>query len=274
MPDHAELDELTPLVFDAHCHLHLDQSDAGEHEAQALVQRLKGCALMSLEQSDWGRVAALSQRATSTRALFGIHPWRAHMYAGRVDWVDQLREVLQSHAGSAIGEIGLDRQWRPPETGQVEYEAQREVFQVQLALAAELDLPVSIHCVQAQGDLYSELSAAPSLPPAIYLHAFGGAAGTVEQLIRARRFGRRLYFGFATCVNLRSPKGRAAIAQVPEDRLLVESDRSSALPAGRNERELHEMLTLYAEVKGWAGGAEMAAARTAQNAITFYRVID
>lgn len=186
--------------------------------------------------------------------------------------MSQLRETLISSPGSAVGEIGLDRQWRTPDTGAVEYQAQRDVFQRQLSLAAELQLPVSLHCVRAQGDLYRALYEAPQLPPTIYLHAFGGARGTVEQLVRSRRFGDRIYFGFATCINLKSPKTREVIDAVPPDRLVVESDRSSA---ARNDikAELSEMLRLYAEVKLWSS-VEEAARRTAENARRLYEPAD
>ena len=211
---------------------------------------------------------AVSSAHESVHPLLGIHPWLAHRYAGRVDWLHTLNSSLERGV-LGIGEIGLDKQWRTPDTGRVEYQAQREVFVAQLELAAARQLPVSIHCVRAQGDLYEALSALKRLPPAIYLHVFGGAAGTVEQLVRSKRFGGQIYFGFAACINLRAPKTREVIRAVPEDRLLLESDRSSAMPEGRVEGELLQMLTLYAEIKGWEG-VEEAARRTRQNAYRLY----
>ena len=90
--------------------------------------------------------------------------------------------------------------------------------------------------------------------------------------MRSRRFGDRIYFGFATCINLRSPKTREVIDAVPPDRLVVESDRSSA---ARNDikAELSEMLRLYAEIKSWSS-VEEAARRTAENARRLYEPAD
>ena len=84
----------------------------------------------------------------------------------------------------------------------------------------------------------------------------------------------RLYFGFAACINLRSPtlyspKTCAAIMAVPAERLVVESDRSSAAQQGQVEAELITTLSLYAELKGWSG-VEEAAERTALNAARLY----
>ena len=260
-------------IYDAHCHLHLAQNEDSQSSARELITTLGGVALMSTAPTDWEGVSALAKSSPRARCLFGIHPWFAHQYEPQGAWFASLRHTVQTTPQSAIGEIGLDKQWRPPELGYVCYEQQKEVFIAQLNLAAELSVPVSVHCVGAQGDLQALLTSAPRLPPAIYLHAFGGAQGTVEQLVRSKRYGERLYFGFASCVNLRSSKWRGAISAVPERRLLVESDRSDA-KTSPIAQELTQMLSLFAEVKGWRGGAVEAAHRTAQNARAFYAHAD
>lgn len=261
-------------IYDAHNHLHLKQTDPHLKSTSDLLKELRGAALMSTQPPDWQQAHDLALKHSNTRVLFGIHPWFAHLYAKQIDWIDTLRKRLLQTPSSAIGEIGLDKQWRPPELGWVDYESQLKVFKIQLALAAELSLPVSVHCVHAQGDLQNILASAPRLPPSIYLHAFGGARGTVEQLIKAKKYGDRLYFGFATCINLKSSKGKEAIQAVPADRLVVESDRSSAEIEGRIERELLEMLSIYAKLKHWHGGIEEAAIRTAENAHRLYAPAD
>lgn len=56
----------------------------------------------------------------------------------------------------------------------MQYDAQMYAFIKQMELATELGRPVSLHCVHAQGDLFDYCRAAEALPPAIYLHSFGG----------------------------------------------------------------------------------------------------
>ena len=177
--------------------------------------------------------------------------------------------MLIQMPSAAIGEIGLDRKWRTPDTKCVEIAAQIEVFQVQLQLAGGLGRAVSIHCVGAQGALYDALRSCDPLPPAIYLHAFGGAVGTAEQLLRDRRFGDRLYFGFAACVNLRSPKTKSVISAIPKERLVIESDRSHPKHV---QRELQEMLEVYREAKSrdWQS-LEAVAQQTTESALTLYQ---
>lgn len=87
----------------------------------------------------------------------GIHPWRAH--AASPGWLDRLETVLVQHArhrapGFLVGEIGLDKAARTPETGRCEYAAQKAVFAAQLQLAAKLGRPISVHCVKAAGTMY------------------------------------------------------------------------------------------------------------------------
>ena len=49
---------------------------------------------------------------------FGIHPWFAHSVQD--GWVERQRALLIAHPGSIVGEIGLDKAARTPETGKCE----------------------------------------------------------------------------------------------------------------------------------------------------------
>jgi TatD DNase family protein len=57
---------------------------------------------------------------------------------------------------SGVGEIGLDR-W----VEDYDWEAQQEMFRVQMEMAAERNLPVTIHCLQAWGKLLELLQKGP-----------------------------------------------------------------------------------------------------------------
>lgn len=255
-------------MFDAHAHYHLAEPP---EQVAALAANLQGVGLMATGDGDWDKATVASEAAPNARLMLGVHPWFAHRYEGpharaeHAGWLDDLRRRVTSRPGTCVGEIGLDRQWRTPDTGEVEFESQLAVFRAQLGLAAELQLPVCVHCVRAQGHLAEALAAAPALPPAIYMHAFGGTQGTLEQLSRSKKYGDRVYFGFAACVNLRSPKTPGVIAAVPDDRLLLESDREAC---GAVEAELAEMAGVYAAAKGWS--PEECVRRTTENAERFY----
>jgi TatD DNase family protein len=159
-------------------------------------------------------------------------------------YMQQLEAILQEHPRAAVGEIGLCKmaRWtrRFPDGKQAALQIQRRVFQQQLQLAATYQRPVTIHCVNQQGILLDVLKTQQaSLPPAMALHSFTGTAHHVQQLLKweaslsldPAQSAPLLYFGFShavnyvMCTSIKSVRmGKAAVAAVPADRLLAESD--------------------------------------------------
>ena len=268
----AEVGELMRTAVDSHCHLQLD--DGFDPASTASSLGLRGLALMATEEADWGPLleATESHRGSPTevRVGLGVHPWWAHQASGR--WLEELGERLARHPAATVGEIGLDKLWVPKDTGRgvVEYAAQLEVFKAQLALAAELGRPATVHCVRAFGDLADILRAAPALPPRIYLHSYGGTAEMAKSFWKMKNrgspVGDRFFFGFSSIINRRSPKTPAVIRSVPEDRLLLESDVSRVAAV---EAELRQSLELIATAKGWS--LERALGVCNRNSDAFFR---
>ncbi len=131
---------------------------------------------------------------------------------------------------SAVGEIGLDR-WKPD----LPYAGQEEIFLAQLQLAAERNLPVSIHCLQAWGRLHELLRDHPRPARGFVLHSFGGPA---EMIPAFAKLGA--YFSFpGYFLHERKLRQRETFKHVPPDRLLIETDApDQLLPA---EKILHPL---------------------------------
>jgi len=109
---------------------------------------------------------------------------------------------------------------------------QGEVFAAQLSLAAELNRPVSIHCVQAWGKLL-EILKATSLPSRGFL--LHGYAGPAEMLADFTALGAHYSFN----IQLVEPKHAARLENfrhIPADRLLVETDAPTKAPVGKANR--------------------------------------
>lgn len=255
-------------LFDAHSHVHLGEGVGGLEERVSM-------AVMGTRPQDWDAVEALAA-AHPGRVVpcFGVHPWYAHEVFGEESgggWVDDLRARLARHPRAAVGEIGLDGQWVPPGLDGVQSEAQRAVFETQLALAVELQRPVSMHCVKAYGEVFDSLrkQGSPAQVP-VYFHSFGGKEGMLDSLLKMKpggpASGGDIYFGFSAAVNLRSPKTRAVMAAVPDERILLESDLEG--PSADVQADLAQMLGVIAEAKGWS--EEEAARVTTANARRFY----
>jgi len=131
----------------------------------------------------------------------------------------------------ALGETGLDRHW-----DYSPFNVQQDFFDRHLRLAQQLDLPVVIHCREAEADLVPMLSEAVGTGPLrAVLHAFGGSIETAEQC-----FQMGLYVSFAGNVSWRNRKFdalRAVARAVPAERLLLETDSPYLVPEPKRGRE-------------------------------------
>ena len=209
-------------LFDAHNHL---QDDRFAGRAAELLSACAGVGVARMVvngayEADWPDVLALARAHPLVLPSFGYHPW----YLGErtPDWEKQLIACLDA-APSAVGEIGLDR-WKPD----LPYAGQEEVFLAQLRIAAERNLPVSIHCLQAWGRLHELLRDHPRPAVGFLLHSFGGPAEMIPALARlGARFSFPGYY-----LHPRKARQREAFRHVPPDRLLLETDApDQPLPA-------------------------------------------
>ena len=156
--------------YDAHNHLQDDRFAGRQNELLAACEK-SGIARMVVNgacESDWPQVLSLAQKNKIVLPSFGYHPW--YLHERTPDWPANLEKMLDQIPG-AVGEIGLDR-WKPG----LSYDGQEEVFLAQLQIAAERNLPVSIHCLQAWGRLLQLLQNNPPPARGFVLHSFGGSA--------------------------------------------------------------------------------------------------
>ena len=158
---------------------------------------------------------------------FGYHPWYIHERTA--DWLKSLVSFLDQ-VPSVVGEIGLDR-WKPG----LPYDDQEEVFLAQLQLAAERNLPVSIHCLQAWGRMFDLLKAGPRPERGFLLHSYGGPKEMVKPFTDlGAYFSLPGYYAHE-----RKERQRETFRHVPGERLLIETDApDQSLPTGRIRFEL------------------------------------
>jgi TatD DNase family protein len=144
-----------------------------------------------------------------------------------------------------------------------------------LALASDLNRPITIHCRGAWGRLLELLDHFSGTLPPVQIHCFGGSAEVAKELLRR---GAWLSFsGTLTRPNIR--KARDAVRQVPPDRLLLETDAPDLLPLNlpcAPEENLNEpsnlplILEKASEFRGEP--AETVADCTYRNAVDFFRI--
>jgi len=221
-------------LYDAHNHLH-DARLAPGREAVLAAVRQEGVVRMVVNgscEADWPDVLALARRHAEVIPSFGYHPW--YVQERSPDWQAALVRHLDA-VPSAVGEIGLDR-W----IKDYDLAAQEEVFGWQLRLAAERNLPVSIHCLQAWGRLLELLRAGPRPRCGFLLHSFGGPRELIAPLAElGAYFSLPGYFAHE-----RKGRQRESFRHVPPDRLLLETDApDQPLPAERVQYPLTDPAT-------------------------------
>jgi TatD DNase family protein len=200
--------------YDAHNHLQ-DERFAGRQGELLAACEKSGVARMVVNgacESDWPQVLQLARENKIVLPSFGYHPW--YLHERTPDWLKNLENFLDG-VPSAVGEIGLDR-WKPD----LPYEGQEEVFLAQLKIAAERNLPVSIHCLQAWGRMIELLQNNSRPARGFLLHSYGGP---MEMIPSFAKLGA--YFGFpGYFLQERKLKQRETFKAVPADRLLIETD--------------------------------------------------
>lgn len=142
-------------------------------------------------------------------ACAGIHPENLEGLAD--DYLDQLAKLLEHPRVVALGEIGLDYHWDIPR------DIQNRVFEEQLRLARELDVPVVIHDREAHGDVMELMR---RYKPKGLMHCY---SGSTEMLKEVMRLGMSISLGgTVTFKNARVPVEVAEAVSL--DRLLLETD--------------------------------------------------
>ncbi len=144
-------------------------------------------------------------------AAVGIHPHNARDYTS--DAAEKIRRWAGEKKVVAIGETGLDYHYDHSPR-----DVQREVFERQLALAMELDLPVIVHSREAKADTLRILSES-GISRGV-LHCFSGDMDMAERVM-----AMGLYISFTGTVTFKNAGRLQEIAAViPDEYLLVETD--------------------------------------------------
>lgn len=255
-------------LYDAHNHLQDERFGGRQDELLAGCEK-NGIVRMVVNgacESDWPKVLALARQSKIVLPSFGYHPW--HLHERTPEWRKNLGKLLHEIPG-AVGEIGLDR-WKPD----LPYEGQEEAFLAQLNIAAERNLPASIHCLKTWGRLHELLREHPRPACGFVLHSFGGPA---EMISVFARLGA--YFSFpGYFLHERKLRQREAFKHVPPDRLLIETDApdqplpeekilcSFTGPDGKPLNHPANLPAVYSGLAIWLGEpVESLAARVQEN---------
>ncbi len=218
-------------LIDTHCHLtfeplHEQIGEVLERSVAAGVSRWVTVGTDVEHSRDAVRVAASHAGVWATA---GIHPHEASRWHDSTE--SELRELCAEASVVAVGEIGLDFHYNFSPPAQ-----QEKVFEAQLRLAAEQQLPVVVHTREAFDRTLGILEAHLPGIPHVVLHCFSGNA---EQAERALSLGA--YLSFTGVVTFKNAHDIREAAQVtPLDRLMIETDSPYMSPEPMRKQRINE----------------------------------
>ncbi|WOO42128.1 TatD family hydrolase [Rubellicoccus peritrichatus] len=211
--------------YDAHLHLQderLKEVITGLSKVYE-EEHVAGVVVNGTRPEDWPAVLQLAVDYSFVIPSFGLHPW--YVNEAPADWqnalIHHLNEADKLNKPAGIGECGLDKWIRD-----YDLDAQKRAFLWQLELAAERDLPLSIHCLKAWGTLYDVLRDVHKPKCGFLLHSYGGPADMVDAFV-----DQGAYFSFSGYFAREDKSAKLeAFRKVPLERLLIETDAPDMSP--------------------------------------------
>jgi TatD DNase family protein len=221
-----------------------------------------GVVTIASDVADAGAALELARTMPGVWCTAGVHPHAAG--EALPDAIGRIRDLAREEEVVALGETGLDYHYDTSPRA-----VQRALFDAHLALGAELDLPVVVHAREADDDIAAALR---NMPPETrgVLHCFTGGERAFEEAMRSD-----WYVSFSGIASFKSFGAANLLREVPQDRLLVETDAPYLAPVPlrgrRNEpANLPHVVRAVAQLFGEADGD--VARRATRNAHRFYRI--
>lgn len=236
------------MLVDSHCHL----DTYAEEEIEAVVQRAIEAGVgrmvtigVRVEQA--AAVKALAERFPQVWGTVGVHPQNAG--EAPLPEVAELVALADHPRIVGIGESGLDYFY-----DKAPVDVQQEGFRRHIRACQATGLPLAIHARDADDDIAAILSeerAAGGAFPAL-LHCFSSTRALAEKVVADG--GYVSLSGILTFP--KSEELRSIVADLPEDRLLVETDSPYLAPVPRRGKRNEPALVAHtaavlAKVRGW-----------------------
>ena len=218
------------------CHIHLAQTDSWEPLSGTIFPV---CASAYTIQ-DYEKIEQIAThynvKQKKVCISFGIHPQKtdqALLYF--------LNELLRQNKLDAIGEIGFDFYNKEDEEN---VETQEYFWNEQLALAIEYQKPVIIHCRKALPKLFTYADKMKELPAVIF-HSWNGSLTEAESMLKK---GTNAFFSIGKQVLNNNKKVLIAAEDLPEDRLLTETDVPYQILKGEKESSAYDITRVYKKI--------------------------
>ncbi len=172
------------------------------------------------------------------RFACGVHPHYASNYCDEIE--ASLKDKLEDRRTSALGEVGLDYHYDFSPR-----DVQRSVFERQIEICKDYNLPIILHVREAFNDAYSIMKNAHFNESGVLLHCYTTEAKEIERWLEEDCF---VAFGGATTFK-KSDDIREALRLVPESQLLSETDAPFMAPEPFRSTECEPAHTVFVATK-------------------------
>lgn len=249
-------------LVDTHAHLDVVEFD---DDRAAVVQQARAAGVVhqvvpAIDATGWPGLRATCTAFEGVHAAYGLHP--VFLDRHEPSHLDALREWIARERPVAVGECGLDFF-----VDGLDRSRQQEVFDAQLRIAREFDLPVIVHARHAVDAVIASIRRIGGLRGVV--HSFGGSRQQAETLWRE---GFLLGIGGPVTYE-RASRLRALAADMPIEHLLLETDAPDQPDAGhRGQRNEPARLVQVAETIAMlrSDTAERVAEATTRNALRLF----
>jgi TatD DNase family protein len=210
---------VTPLV-DSHCHLNFDPLNTRLEE---VIQRARDngvghmlCVSVTLES--FPEIRAIAHNHSIIFASVGVHP---NEREGREPTVDDLTSLADDERVVAIGETGLDYY-----RSQGDLAWQQERFRRHIRAARQSGKPLIIHTREAAEDTLRIMREEKASEVGGVMHCFTESWEVARQALDID-----FHISFSGIVTFHNAEMlREVVKQVPENRLLIETDSPYLAP--------------------------------------------
>ncbi|MCQ3034876.1 MAG: TatD family hydrolase [Bacilli bacterium] len=209
-------------MIDTHCHINDEQylNNPLEYINAAKEAGVDTLFVVGYDLKSSKFALEIASLDENVYALVGIHPSDVKkMNSGDLDEIESL---ISNKKVIGIGEIGLDYYWDKDEDVKKQ---QREYFIKQIELANKYNLPISIHCREAQEECLTILKEHKPLCGGI-MHCY---AGSKEMVKDYRKLG--ILIGVGGVVTFKnSVKLKEAVSDANFEDIVLETDAPYLAP--------------------------------------------
>ena len=233
------------MIFDAHAHY---DDSAFDIDRDTILTDMFNSDVVGIVNSATDKKSQLfgieySEKFAKMYTTIGYHPTECLEENMSKNYIEEMAQLLKHKKAIAIGEIGLDYYWDT-----VPKEQQLKIFEEQIILAKDLDMPIVVHDRDAHLDTLNLLK---KHKPKGFVHCFSGSVEFSREIVK---LGMSISIGgVLTFKNARHSVD--VIKDISLDRVLLETDAPYMTPVPFRGKRCNSSMIKYvaekiSEIKG------------------------